>query len=62
MSGLLKLNPLILNQIDSGNIPDKMKKLLKEILFFELKRSRMNEERYSIAYEDIIERYFSGKL
>ena len=61
MEGILKLNPLILEQIHLLKISEEMKKFLEEVLRLELINSQKNDEKFTTDYEKLVESFFSGK-
>ena len=61
MEGILKLNPLILEQIHLLKISEEMKKFLEEVLRLELIKSQKNDEKFTTDYEKLVESFFIGK-
>lgn len=61
MPGILKLNPLILEKIESLDIPQNMKEFLEKVLYLELEKSERGEDRYSADYEKLVQTYADTK-
>ena len=54
---MLQINDLILRKIDSLDIPDKMKDVLKEILIAEEQMKILNDKNYKTNLNKILQRY-----
>lgn len=54
---MLQINDLILKKIDSLDIPDKMKDVLKEILVAEEQMRILNDKNYKASLDKILQRY-----
>lgn len=61
MPGILKLNPLILEKIESLEIPKNMKEFLEKVLYLELEKSERGEDRYTSDYEKLVQAFADSK-
>ena len=58
MTTMLPINPLILNKIESLDVPDKIKMILNEILEIEDRLEIKNEKRGAVqSISKILEKY-----